>query len=132
MLYLLRDFERDGLEARKEKAKAVAAKLNQQFDQKRVNVEIHDQYYNMRDVLEKDMSSVELAKKALENLNIKPLIDPVRGGTDGSKISFMGLPTPNLFAGPENMHGRYEFISQQVMAKAVDVILEISRLNGKA
>lgn len=132
MLYLLRDFERDGLEARKEKAKAVAAKLNQQLDQERVKVDIHDQYYNMRDVLEKDMSSVELAKKALENLNIKPLIDPIRGGTDGSKISFMGLPTPNLFAGPENMHGRYEFISQQVMAKAVDVIVEICRLNAEA
>jgi len=59
------------------------------------------------------------------------LIEPVRGGTDGSKISFMGLPPPNLFAGPENMHGRYEFISEQVMAKAVDVILEITRLNSQ-
>ncbi|MCL5457272.1 peptidase T [Loigolactobacillus coryniformis] len=131
MTYIIRDFERDGLEARKEKARQLAAKLNQQLGLERITLDIFDQYYNMSEILKQDMTSVELAKKAMENLDIKPLIEPVRGGTDGSKISFMGLPTPNLFAGPENMHGRYEFISEQVMAKAVDVILEITRLNSQ-
>ena len=71
------------------------------------------------------MAVVELAKQAMLKLDIKPLIFPVRGGTDGSKISFMGLPTPNLFAGGENMHGRFEYVSEQVMGRAVDVILQI-------
>ncbi len=79
----------------------------------------------MREVLEKDMTAVDIAKEAMEDLGITPEIYPVRGGTDGSKISFMGLPTPNLFAGGENMHGRYEFVSLQTMEKAVDVILGI-------
>ncbi|MFL2029147.1 peptidase T [Loigolactobacillus zhaoyuanensis] len=131
MLYIIRDFERDGLAARKEQAKALAAKLNQQLGMERFTLDISDQYYNMGEVLKEDMTSVDLAKKALENMDIKPLIEPIRGGTDGSKISFMGLPTPNLFAGPENMHGRYEFVSEQVMANAVGVILEISRLNSQ-
>ena len=85
----------------------------------------------MREVIEKDMTVVDLAKEAMENLDIKPLIFPVRGGTDGSKISFMGLPTPNLFAGGENMHGRYEYVSVQVMEKAVDLIIEIAKLAAK-
>ncbi|MFC6171526.1 peptidase T [Loigolactobacillus jiayinensis] len=132
MTYIIRDFERTGLEARKARAQELAAKLNQQFDMERITLSIFDQYYNMGEILKKDMTSVELAKKAMENLGIKPIIEPVRGGTDGSKISFMGLPTPNIFAGPENMHGRYEFVSEQVMAKAVATILEISRLNSQA
>ncbi|MFR6224028.1 MAG: peptidase T, partial [Lactococcus lactis] len=68
---------------------------------------------------------------AMENLDIVPIIEPIRGGTDGSKISFMGLPTPNLFAGGENMHGRFEFVSVQTMEKAVDTLLEIIRLNNE-
>ena len=75
--------------------------------------------------IEKDMTPVELAKGVMEELDITPVIEPIRGGTDGSKISFMGIPTPNLFAGGENMHGRYEFVSLQTMEKAVDVILGI-------
>lgn len=92
---------------------------------------LKDQYYNMREVIEKDMSVVELAKNAMEDLDIEPDIAPVRGGTDGSKISFMGLPTPNLFAGGENMHGRFEYVSEQVMAQAVDVILKMIELNAE-
>ena len=105
--------------------------MNQELGQKRVRAEVRDQYYNMREVIEKDMTVVDLAKEAMENLDIKPLIFPVRGGTDGSKISFMGLPTPNLFAGGENMHGRYEYVSVQVMEKAVDLIIEIAKLAAK-
>lgn len=82
----------------------------------------------MRDVIEKDMTVVELAKQAMQNLGITPVIYPVRGGTDGSTISFKGLPTPNIFAGGENMHARYEYVSTQVMEQAVAVILEIISL----
>ena len=85
----------------------------------------------MAQVIEKDMSIIDLAEEAMKNLDIEPKIEPVRGGTDGSKISFMGLPTPNIFAGGENMHGRFEFVSLQTMEKAVDVLLEMLKLNNK-
>ena len=73
--------------------------MNQRFDQERIKVDMYDQYYNMKEIIEKDMSIVELAKQAMIELGISPVIEPVRGGTDGSKISYMGIPTPNLFAG---------------------------------
>jgi tripeptide aminopeptidase len=85
----------------------------------------------MAEIIEKDMSIIDLAEEAMKNLDIQPKIEPVRGGTDGSKISFMGLPTPNLFAGGENMHGRFEFVSLQTMEKAVDTVLEIIKLNSQ-
>jgi tripeptide aminopeptidase len=75
------------------------------------------------------MTPVDLAEQAMKELAIEPIIEPVRGGTDGSKITFLGLPTPNLFAGGENMHGRFEYVSTTVMAQAVDVLLKISELN---
>ncbi|MCI1891735.1 peptidase T [Schleiferilactobacillus perolens] len=128
--YIIRDFERSGLTARKEKAQAIADQLNSQLDEPRVTVEMHDQYYNMIDVMKDHMDVVKLAEQAMHNLDITPDETPVRGGTDGSKISFMGLPTPNLFAGGENMHGRFEFVSEQTMAQAVDVLVEIVKLNA--
>ena len=91
--------------------------MNQTYGQTRVDLVLKDQYYNMRQVIEKDMTPVELAKEVMEDLDITPVIEPIRGGTDGSKISFMGIPTPNLFAGGEIMHGRYEFVSLQTMEK---------------
>jgi tripeptide aminopeptidase len=86
-----------------------------------------DSYYNMAEVIEKDFWIIDLASDVMNGLGIKPDISPVRGGTDGSKISFMGIPTPNLFAGGENMHGRFEFVSLQTMERAVDVILGIAQ-----
>lgn len=85
----------------------------------------------MKDIIEKDLSIVTLAKTAMENLSIKPIIEPIRGGTDGSKLSFMGLPTPNIFAGGENFHGRYEFVAVESMEKATNVIVEIAKLNAQ-
>ncbi|MGT2911863.1 peptidase T [Streptococcus cameli] len=123
--YIVRDFEEEDFKARKQYLVDLAEKMNAAFDSPRVIVHLHDQYYNMKKVIEKDMTPINIAKKAMETLNIKPIIEPVRGGTDGSKISFMGIPTPNLFAGGENMHGRFEFVSLQTMEKAVDVILGI-------
>ena len=123
--YIIRDFETESFENRKAAFQKIADEMNKTYGQTRVDLVLKDQYYNMRQVIEKDMTPVELAKGVMEELDITPVIEPIRGGTDGSKISFMGIPTPNLFAGGENMHGRYEFVSLQTMEKAVDVILGI-------
>ncbi|MCT4396791.1 peptidase T [Periweissella beninensis] len=129
MRYIIRDHNREVFEKRKEKLQSIAEQMNQKFGIQRIKIILKDQYYNMGEVLKNDMESVDLAKEAMHSLNITPIIEPVRGGTDGSKITFMGLPTPNIFAGGENMHSRYEFVSTQVMEQAVDVILKISELN---
>jgi tripeptide aminopeptidase len=85
----------------------------------------------MGEILKDDMTPVDLAAEAMRELDIAPIIEPVRGGTDGSKITFLGLPTPNLFAGGENMHGRYEYVSTKVMAQATDTIIKIATLNAE-
>lgn len=123
--YIIRDFEDQAFEARKAEVQAIADRMNQEFGAERVLVTLSDQYYNMKKVIEKDMTPITIAKSVMENLSIKPIIEPIRGGTDGSKISFMGIPTPNIFAGGENMHGRFEFVSLQTMEQAVDVIIGI-------
>ena len=123
--YIIRDFETESFENRKAAFQKIADEMNKTYGQTRVDLVIKDQYYNMRQVIEKDMMPVELAKEVMEDLGIVPVIEPIRGGTDGSKISFMGIPTPNLFAGGENMHGRYEYVSLQTMEIAVDVSLGI-------
>lgn len=124
--YIIRDFDEQKFKERKEMLQSIADDMNAIFDEDRVIIEMKDQYYNMRQIIEKDMTPVDIAKEVMENLNITPIIEPIRGGTDGSKISFLGIPTPNLFAGGENMHGRFEFVSLQTMEKAVDVIVGIS------
>ena len=129
--YILRDHDREKFEAKKKFAANVAKKINEKYGKELVSVEIKDQYYNMGEIIKDHMNVVEIAKKAMENLGIKPVIEPIRGGTDGSKISFMGLPTPNIFAGGENFHGKYEFVALESMILAVDVIVEIVRLNGE-
>ena len=131
LAYIIRDHDREIFEQRKQLMLDNAAKMNATLGEERVLTEVKDQYYNMREVIEKDMTVVELAKEAMQNLGITPEIYPVRGGTDGSTISFMGLPTPNIFAGGENMHGRYEYVSKQVMQQAADVVLEIIKLAAK-
>lgn len=123
--YIIRDFEDGSFENRKKMVQEIADKMNAELGKESVIVNLHDQYYNMKKIIEKDMTPVEFAKEVMEDLEIKPVIEPIRGGTDGSKISFMGIPTPNLFAGGENMHGRFEFVSLQTMEKAVDVIIGI-------
>ncbi|MCT4388027.1 peptidase T [Leuconostoc pseudomesenteroides] len=126
--YIVRDHDRTIFETRKQKLMDIAATFNQKFGEDRISVTLNDQYYNMGEVLKNDMKSVELAEEAMKKLNIKPIIEPVRGGTDGSKITFLGLPTPNIFAGGENMHGRFEYVSTTVMEQATDVILKIVTL----
>ena len=129
MTYIIRDHDHDKFIARKNQLQDIANKINEESGSERVNVTLFDQYYNMKDIIEKDLSIVDLAEKAMINLGIKPIIEPIRGGTDGSKLSFRGLPTPNICAGGENFHGRYEFVAVESMRKATDVIVEIAKLN---
>ncbi|MFZ0446129.1 MAG: M20/M25/M40 family metallo-hydrolase, partial [Bacillus sp. (in: firmicutes)] len=91
-------------------------------------LEMNDQYYNMKEKIEPVMEIVDIAYKAMENLGIQPIVKPIRGGTDGSQLSYMGLPTPNIFAGGENFHGKFEYISVDNMIKAANVIIEIVKL----
>lgn len=129
LVYIIRDHDREKFEKRKELAISFAEKINNKYGNI-VTYKMKDQYYNMGDIIKNDMRSVYLAKEAMENLGIKPLIHPIRGGTDGSKISFMGLPTPNIFVGGENFHGQYEFCSLEDMLSARNTIIEIIKLNA--
>ena len=131
LVYIIRDHDRRLFEAKKAYLQLVADQLNASLDSNRISIDMKDQYYNMAEIIEKDFRAVEVAQKAMENLSITPIIEPIRGGTDGSKISFMGLPTPNIFAGGENFHGRYEFVAVESMEKARDVIIEIAQLLAK-
>lgn len=131
MTYIIRDHDREIFEQRKQLMLDNADKLNEELGETRVIVDLKDQYYNMREVIEKDMTVVDLAEQAMKDLGITPDIYPVRGGTDGSTISFMGLPAPNIFAGGENMHARFEYVSKQVMEQAADVVLQIIKLAAK-
>jgi tripeptide aminopeptidase len=126
--YIIRDFDRKQFEARKAKMQEIAAKLQEKYGKERIAIEIKDQYYNMREKIEPVREIVDIAYEAMKNLNIEPKISPIRGGTDGSQLSYMGLPTPNIFTGGENFHGRYEYISVDNMIKATNVIIEIIKL----
>lgn len=129
--YIIRDHSRDKFNQRKQLAETIARELNERYAIDPITIELHDQYYNMAEIIEQDMRPVDLAQNAILALDIKPIIEPIRGGTDGSKISFMGLPTPNIFAGGENFHGRYEYVSVQSMEKAVNTIVKIAELAVK-
>lgn len=131
LAYIIRDHDREKFESRKALITEVQDKMNQAFDQERVAIHMYDQYYNMKEIIEKDMSIIDVAAEAMKEVGIEPMIEPVRGGTDGSKISFMGIPTPNIFAGGENMHGRFEYVSVQSMEKATAVIVKIAELVAK-
>lgn len=131
MRYIVRDHSREKFEERKRLMNRIAEDMNKLLGTNRILVEIKDQYYNMGEILKDNMMPVDLAERAMRELGINPIIEPVRGGTDGSKITFLGLPTPNLFAGGENMHGRFEYISTQVMYQATDTILKIVLLAAK-
>ncbi|MFD1863602.1 peptidase T [Planococcus chinensis] len=123
--YIIRDFDKDAFESKKQLMRDTAAKLQAQYGEDAVQLELEDQYYNMREKIEPVMEIVDAAETAMKTLGIQPNIEPVRGGTDGSQLSYMGLPTPNIFTGGENYHGKYEFISVENMEKATQVIVEI-------
>ncbi|MCM3573597.1 peptidase T [Mesobacillus subterraneus] len=126
--YIIRDFDRDSFQARKDLVQKITNELRLTYGETRVELEMNDQYYNMKDKIEPVKEIVDIAYEAMENLGIKPIVKPIRGGTDGSQLSYMGLPTPNIFTGGENFHGRFEYISVDNMMKSVETIVEIAKL----
>ncbi|WP_379953113.1 peptidase T [Dokdonia sp. R78006] len=129
--YIIRDHDKGHFEARKEMMIQLADELNAQLEKEVVTVEIKDQYFNMREKVEPVMHIVDIAEEAMKSLDIEPLIKPIRGGTDGSQLSFMGLPCPNIFAGGHNFHGRYEYVPVESMMKAVEVIVRITEITAQ-
>ena len=129
--YIIRDHDKEHFEARKEMMLKLADELNSQLGEPCVSVEIKDQYFNMREKIEPVMHIVDIAQKAMEQAGIKPLIKPIRGGTDGSQLSFKGLPCPNIFAGGHNFHGRFEYVPVESIQKAIEVIVNIAQLVGE-
>jgi len=128
MNYILRDFKKDGLKIRKERMQSIVEILNAKYGEGTIVLEIKDQYSNMAEIIEKNKHIVDIAYKAMEDVGVKPIVRPIRGGTDGARLSYMGLPCPNLFTGGHNFHGRYEYIPVFAMKKAVEVLLRIVQL----
>jgi tripeptide aminopeptidase len=132
LYYIIRDHDRAKFEARKELFAATAERLNDKYGKPVFTTEIKDQYYNMREKVEPVMHIVDVAEQAMKDLGIKPLIHAIRGGTDGSQLSYKGLPCPNIFAGGHNFHGRYEFVTAEAIEKATNVIIRITELVASA
>ncbi|MFZ5969018.1 MAG: peptidase T [Bacillota bacterium] len=128
MAYIIRDFDKQGFEERKSFMQSCVNTVNEKYGANTVVLEMRDQYYNMREKIESVKYVVDIANQAMEEVGVKPIVKPIRGGTDGARLSFMGLPTPNIFTGGHNFHGRYEYIPVSSMEKAVEVILKIVQL----
>ena len=123
--YIIRDFAIENLQKRKDLLKNISERINEKYKSQLVKVDVHDEYYNMKKVIEPVMYVIELAKKSMLEADVIPKIVPIRGGTDGAKLSYMGLPTPNIFTGGANFHGIYEYISGEDMVKAKETIINI-------
>ncbi len=128
--YIIRDFDQDRFIRRKKELEHLARKINHEFPGC-CELEIKDQYFNMREKIEPVMHIIDIAEEAMRNVGVPPKVTPIRGGTDGAQLSFKGLPCPNIFAGGLNFHGRYEFIPIPSMEKAQQVIVEIARLTAQ-
>lgn len=126
--YIIRDHDKEKFEDRKATLKGFVEEMKAKYGENQVILEMNDQYYNMREKIEPVKEVVDIASQAMKNLDIEPVIEPIRGGTDGSQLSYMGLPTPNIFTGGENFHGKFEYISVDNMEKASKVIIEIAKL----
>lgn len=131
MSYLIRDHDRSRFEDRKDFIEACARKMNEKYGDGTVEVTIKDQYYNMKEKIDPNMHVIDIVLQAMQDTGVAPKVEPIRGGTDGAQLSFKGLPCPNIFAGGVNFHGPYEFVSVQVMEKAVDVIVRICEITAQ-
>ena len=129
--YIIRDHDRDRFEERKAFIKECAAKMNEKYGEGTVEADVKDQYYNMKEKIDPNMHVIDIVLKAMQDSGVPPKVEPIRGGTDGAQLSFKGLPCPNIFAGGVNFHGPYEFVSVQVMQKAVDVIINICKITAE-
>lgn len=126
--YIIRDFDKENFQARKLNLERIVNELRAEYGPKSVVLEMKDQYYNMKEKIEPVKHIVDIAYEAMKNLDIEPIVKPIRGGTDGSQLSYMGLPTPNIFTGGENYHGKFEYISVDNMIKATQTVIEIIKL----
>ena len=131
MSYLIRDHDREIFEKRKDFMEACATKMNEKYGEDTVKITIKDQYYNMKEKIDPNMHVIDIVLQAMQETGVPPKVEPIRGGTDGAQLSFKGLPCPNIFAGGVNFHGPYEFVSIQVMEKAVDVIVKICEITAE-
>ncbi len=129
--YIIRDHDRKKFEDRKEFIKECARKINDKYGEGTCIADVNDQYYNMKEKIDPNMHVIDIVLKAMQECNIPPRVQPIRGGTDGAQLSFKGLPCPNIFAGGVNFHGPYEFVSIQVMEKAMDVIIKICQITAE-
>ncbi len=129
--YIIRDHDRDRFEERKDFIKACAEKMNAKYGEGTVTADVKDQYYNMKEKIDPNMHVIDIVLKAMQDSGVPPKVEPIRGGTDGAQLSFKGLPCPNIFAGGVNFHGPYEFVSVQVMEKAVEVIVNICKITAE-
>lgn len=130
MSYIIRDHDREKFEDRKQFFLDIANKMNAKYGEDTVSVKLNDQYYNMKEKIDDNMHVIDIVLRAMQETGVRPKVEPIRGGTDGAQLSFKGLPCPNIFAGGVNFHGPYEFVSIQVMQKAVDVIVKICEITG--
>lgn len=128
MSYIIRDFFKDSFEAKKANIIRIAEEVNKKYGEGTVEITVKDSYYNMKEKVEPVMHVVDTAVEAMKALNIVPKVVPIRGGTDGARLSYMGLPTPNLFAGGHNFHGKFEFVPTESIEKAVELIVKIIEL----
>ena len=129
--YIIRDHDEAAFERRKQQVRQAADFINQRYGDGTLELDIHDQYYNMRKMIEPKPEIIEIARKAYRAVGYEPVEEAVRGGTDGSRLSFMGLPTPNIFTGGHNGHGRFEYLSVEGLEKATEVAINISKLVGE-
>ena len=130
--YIIRDHDRARFEARKQQMQRLADALNAEYGEGTVALELHDQYYNMRQQVEPVMHVIDIARRAMLEAGVEPRVKAIRGGTDGAQLSFKGLPCPNIFAGGLNFHGRYEFVPIPSMEKAMQVVVKIVELTAQA
>lgn len=128
LAYIIRDHDRKKFEARKDFMEQIAKDMNDKYGEGTVTIDIKDQYYNMKEKIDPNMYVIDIVLKAMQESGVTPKVEPIRGGTDGAQLSFRGLPCPNIFAGGVNFHGPYEFVSVQVMEKAVNVIVKICEI----
>lgn len=131
MSYLIRDHDHEKFEDRKDFMEDCARKMNEKYGEGTVEIVIKDQYYNMKEKIEPNMHVIDIVLQAMQETGVAPKVEPIRGGTDGAQLSFKGLPCPNIFAGGVNFHGPYEFVSIQVMKKAVEVIVKICEITAQ-
>jgi len=131
LVYIIRDHDMEQYEARKALFLQLAADIQERFDHEVITAEVSDQYFNMIEKVKEKFQSVEIAEQALKDTGITPNIKPIRGGTDGARLSFMGLPCPNIFAGGHNFHGPYEYVPVESMEKATEVIVRIAELTAE-